>query len=629
MGSTLRRVVSTLLLVVAGCQTAAPEFQPLPVALQLKDGIAERWKLMPPLDPRIGPEENVGRVVPHAQALVVVRRRVPAGVPGPCLALRDDAQVALEHDRWLFGLRSAEGVEVLPCVYDLVLVDSAERVSAYARYPDTKGDTWLPRANVLAFSQNAKHHVIVGASSGTWFAGMPFGVKLEPGVPTASLRFECSLATGAQAFVLGERRWPWNVSLSGRAIDGITGSDLFASFLRHDDGVLFMARGAKPLEWAVWKLDLGTGAAQMLTDSRYILAWPPPEQRSWSERMGHDDRVSYDQAKAYVARPSPHDAGLLWLRRQTGQYEPPPGTAGVLPLVTFAPEYDSADRIAGVSDRLGPDLVPIYYKRRVEQFLVAYDTENGRIWGTASYDFETLSGPLYSQVLLQPSTELSSRVNYDATVLGNTDWVLVQRANDGAWAIGSGMVPEDSEFRTGIEPAQLLAEAERRTQQEQAQFVRNAELAKKLGAQLQQQRRIAAEREREQILETYRWAMQNGSNVYGWSTATQLGGQELVDFALRLGTLSQCEQVLARKDWSDTQKSALEQHVATLKQQRDAEAERARMARAEQQPGPSGGGGGGGGIDWNGWRRETMNAQSANQLGLTGAAFQSYMDRYR
>ena len=157
--------------------------------------------------------------------------------------------------------------------------------------------------------------------------------------------------------------------------------------------------------------------------------------------------------------------------------------------------------------------------------------------------------------------------------------------------------------------------------------MRNAELAKKLGAQLQEQRRLAAVRERERILETYTWAMQNGSNVYGWSTATQLGGQELVNFALQLGTLSQCEQVLARGGWSDEQQSALDQHVAALKQQ--LEAERARLVQAEQQRAASGGGGGGGSIDWGGWRRETMNAQSANQLGLTGEAFQSYMQRYR
>ena len=628
MGSTLRRVVSALLLLVAGCQSAGPGFQPLPIALQLRGDIAERWKLMPPLDPRIGPEEAVGPVISHAQALVVTRRRVPAGVPGPCLALRDDAQIALEHDRWLFGLRSAEGVEVLPCIYDLLLVNDAERVTTYSRYPDTKGDTWLHGVSVLSFSQNAKYHVIVDEVPGAWFEGMPFGVTLEPGIPRAKARLACYLANGSQAFVLGERRWPWNVSHSGRGIDGVTGSDLYASFLRHDDGVLFLARGSKPLEWAVWKLDSGTGEAQMLSDSRYILAWPPPSERGWRERMEHDRFLSWEKARAYVARPSPHDASLLWLRRQTGQYEPPPGTAGVLPLVTFAPEYDSADRIAGVTDRLGPDLVPTYYERRVEQFLVAYDTEAGRMWGTASYDFETLSGPIYSQVLLEPSAELSARVNYDASVLGNSEWVLAQRASDGAWAIGSGALPDDSDFRTGIEPAQLIAQAEQRTQAEQAPLVRNAELAKKLGAQLQEQRRLAAVRERERILETYTWAMQNGSNVYGWSTATQLGGQELVNFALQLGTLSQCEQVLARGGWNDEQQSALDQHVAALKQQR--EAERARLVQAEQQRAASGGGGGGGGgIDWGGWRRETMNAQSANQLGLTGEAFQSYMQRYR
>lgn len=626
MGSPLRRLVSIALLLVAACQSAGPGFQPLPIALQLKGDVAERWKLLPPLDARIGPEESLGTVIPHAQALVVVRRRVPAGVPAPCLALRDDATIALEHDRWLFGLRSAEGVEVLPCIYDLVLADNGERLSAFARYPDTKGDTWLPVASVLAFSQNAKYHVIVDASSKTWFAGMPFGVTLEPGIPRAKTRFEYSLASGAQAFVLGERRWPWNVSASGRAIDGITGSDLFASFLRHDDGVLFMARGSKPLEWAVWKLDPATGDAQMLGDSRYIVAWPPPTKRSWRERMEHDRFASYHDVRPYIARASPHDASLLWLRRQTGQYEPPPGTAGVLPLVTFAPEYDSADRIAGVSDKLGLDLVPTYYLRRVEQFLVAYDTEGGRMWGTASYDFESLSGPIYQQVLLRPSAALSARVNYDASVLGTSDWVLVQRASDGAWAIGNGMVPDESAFRAGVEPELLVAEAERSTEVEQAPLVRNAELAKKLGAQVQEMRRVAAEREREQILQTYTWAMQNGSNVYGWSAATQLGGQELVNFALQLGTLSQCEQVLARGGWSDEQRIALSEHVAALQRSREAEAERARLAQAEQQRASSGGGGG---IDWGGWRRETMNAQSANQLGLTGEAFQSYMMRNR
>jgi hypothetical protein len=84
--------------------------------------------------------------------------------------------------------------------------------------------------------------------------------------------------------------------------------------------------------------------------------------------------------------------------------------------------------------------------------------------------------------------------------------------------------------------------------------------------------------------------------------------------------------VLARGGWSDEQRIALSEHVAALQRSREAEAERARLAQAEQQRASSGGGGG---IDWGGWRRETMNAQSANQLGLTGEAFQSYMMRNR
>jgi hypothetical protein len=624
-----RRFVTLGLLLLAACQSSGPGFQPLPIALRVDADVSARWGQMPALDPRVGPEENLGSFVNHAQALQVVRRRVPAGVPAPCLALRDDAQIALDHDRWLFGLRSVEGVEVLPCIYDLVLADTSETISAFARYPDTQGHTWLRLHWVLAFSQNSKFQVLVSEAPGRWYEHMPFGVTIEPGVPRAKQRLAFRNVPGDQAIVLGERRWPWNVSSEGRAIDGTSGSELYASFLRHDDGVLFAARGPNGRDWAVWKLDPDTGNATALGDSRYIFAWTPPASRDWRGRLEHDERTSYDDVLPYVARPSPHDASLLWLRRQTGQYEPPPGTQGVIPLLTLPARYESVSKIANWPGRNEQDLVPVRYVRRVEQFLVAYDTASGRMWGTASPDFESLSGPLYSQVMLRRSPALSTRVNYDAKVLGASEWVLVQRASDGAWAIGYGCVPDATAFRAGVEPDQLVAEAELAVEKEQVPLVKNAELAKVLDQQMQELRRLAAEAERakqrEEALRIYTWAMQNGSNVYGWSSATQLGGQELVDFALRLGTLGQCEQVLANNVWNDAQTAALTQHVAALKAQRAAEAERARAI--EQQH--SGSGGGGGGIDWNGWRRETMNAQSANQLGLTGEAFQSYMMRYR
>lgn len=621
--------MSSCLLLLAACQSSGPGFQPLPIALRVDADVSARWRQVPTLDPRVGPEENLGSFVNHAQALQVVRRRVPAGVPAPCLALSDDAQVALDHDRWLFGLRSVEGVEVLPCIYDLVLADNGETMSAFARYPDTRGNTWLRIHWVLAFSQNSKFQVLVSEAPGRWYEHMPFGVTIEPGVPRARQRLAFRNVPGDQAIELGERKWPWNVSSEGRAIDGTSGSDLYASFLRHDDGVLFAARGPNGRDWAVWKLDPGTGDATVLGDSRYIFAWTPPENRDWRGRMEHDERASYQDVKPFVARPSPHDASLLWLRRQTGEYEPPPGTAGVIPLLTLPARYESVSKLANWPGLHEQELVPVRYVRRVEQFLVAYDTTNGRMWGTASHDFETLSGPLYSQVMLRRSPALSTRVNYDAKVLGAAEWALAQRASDGAWAIGYGCVPDASAFRLGVEPDELVAEAELAVENEQVMFVKNAELAKVLDKQMQELRRLAAEgeraRQREEALRIYTWAMQNGSNVYGWSAATQLGGQELVDFALRLGTLGQCEQVLAGNVWNDAQTAALTQHVAALKAQRDAEAERTRAIGEHH----TGAGGGGGGIDWSGWRRETMNAQSANQLGLTGEAFQSYMMRYR
>lgn len=632
MPSCLRRLALLGLLTLTACESAGPGFQPLPLALRVEGEVQSRWHQVPLLDPRTGPVEVLGRMTGHVQALVAVRRRVPAGVPAPCLALRNDTLVALDRDRWLFGVQTEDGIEVLPCIYDLVLARNDESVTAYSRYPDTKNDTWMPVDSALEYSNGGKWHVAVGEAVGAWFDDMPIGVQVEPGVPRARNRFRFRNVPGSQAVELGDRSWPWHVSSEGRAIDGISSSDLYASFLRHDDGVLFAARGPNGRDWAVWKLAPSTGAVQQLTDSRYVFAWPPPSQRDWRSRMGHDEQTKYSSVKPYVARPSPNDPSLLWLRRQTGEYEPPPGTAGVVPLVTFPPKYKTVSQIAGLNDLQDQRLVPANYVRRVEQFLVAYDTEAGRMWGTASNDFATLSGPLYSQVLLRRSTALTTRVGYEVDAMGAAEWVLVQRASDGAWAVGHGFVPEDSRFRVGVEPDHLVAAAEQEVDREQAPLVHNAEVAKVLDANMQELRRLAAEgqraRERAEAMGIYTWAMQNGSNVYGWSSATQLGGQELVDFALRMGTLSQCEQVLARSEWSESQRASLTQHVEGMRQQKAAE-EAARVADAQRQSASAGGGGGGGGIDWNGWRRETMNAQSANQLGLTGEAFQNYMQRHR
>jgi hypothetical protein len=612
------------------CETVAP-YQPPVETIRIEDEAAARWRQVPPLDPRIGPEEVIAPITNHAAALVVVRRRVPAHVPAPCPALADDAVLALPTERWLFGVRTWDGREVLPCHFGLVLSSHNGTVRAFHRYPDTAHDTWLPAEWAHAFAASGKHYVSVNTRHSPWFDGMPLGVTLEPGLPRAKVELRYHSVPGDQGVHLGDRRWPWHLSQQGHAADGTSGSDLYASFLRHDDGVLFGARAADGKRWAVWRLDTASLAVEVLPEARYVYAWPPPPAYGWRERRQHDREGAWGDVKAYVTRPSPHDPSLLWLRRTTGAFAPPPDTAGVVPLVAHATTYESVTALtgwAGHEDRP----VPVRHATRVEQFLVAYDLPGGRRWGVASHDFTRVSGPRFAQVLLRPSPALTQRVAYRGEDLGACHWVLAQRASDGAWAIGYGHVPDDAAFRTGIEPDALLAEAERTTEAELAPLVANAKLAKVLDEALTAARAAAAarrqEEQRAEAQRVYDQAMAYGSNFQGWNAATQLGGKALFDFAMRLGTLAQCEQVVGRLDQDARQHEHLTARIAALRQQKEADEAAAAAAQRAANTG-GGGGGGGGGTDWSGWRRETMNAQSANQLGLTGEAFSNYMQRHR
>jgi hypothetical protein len=617
-----RLAMLAVALLAAGCETVAP-YEPPVQTIRIDPEVASRWASVPPLDPRILPVEVVGPIVNHAAALVLVRRRVPANVPAPCPALADEAVLAMPEERWLFGLRTWDGREVLPCHYGLVIGGTG-----FYRYPDTDHDTWLPAEWVSTFEASGRHYVEVNTRWSAWFEGMPLGVSLEPGLPRAQARLHYHSVPYDQGVHVGERKWAWNLSGEGTSAYGIDGSDLYAGFLRHNDGVLFAARrNGVPVE--VWHLDTKTLATKQLVDARYVFAWPPPPALDWQGRMEFDQRGAGTKVKAYVTRAAPSDPSLLWVRRPNGEFTPPPGTAGVVPLVTHASWYSSITKISGVPGN-EERLVPVRHAPRTEQFLVAYDRPEGRVWGTASFDFATISEPYLAQVLLRPSPALSSRIAYDEKMLGTCQWVLAQRASDGAWAIGYGRVPEADAFRVGSNPDDLVAAAERRVIAEHEPMVANAKLARVINEMVAAQRAAEAKRRameaRADAQRRYDHAIAIGSNFHGWSAALELGGEPLLLFLVKLGTIAQCEQVLARGYHGDAEEKILRDQIAFLRQKQAAEQAALQAAAAARS---SGGGAGGGGIDWSGWRRETMNAQSANQLGLTGEAYSQYMLRHR
>ena len=161
-------------------------------------------------------------------------------------------------------------------------------------------------------------------------------------------------------------------------------------------------------------------------------------------------------------------------------------------------------------------------------------------------------------------------------------------------------------------------------------MVANAKLARVINEMVAAQRAAEAKRRameaRADAQRRYDHAIAIGSNFHGWSAALELGGEPLLLFLVKLGTIAQCEQVLARGYHGDAEEKILRDQIAFLRQKQAAEQAALQAAAAARS---SGGGAGGGGVDWSGWRRETMNAQSANQLGLTGEAYSQYMLRHR
>lgn len=611
-------------LILAACESQPP---PPAIAWSIDHdaGVEARWAQIPPLDPRIGPEQVVGTI----HDLQIVSRLVPAGVPAPCLALSDGAMLAHDEPTWLYGARDPSGQTVLPCIYAAVLAapDTPPRVIGYHRYPDVEQAAYLAGEWVTCIRNpgRACHHVFFGDDA--WYECAPLGVSVGNGLPRTQAFLRVVPVTGDYrcGVTVGERRWSWQLP-GNHTADGITLTHLAASLLRHDDGVLFCARATTGNDWSAWRIDPLTQKVAELAGTHYVFTVPPPPTADPAAVRRHHASVHdlRDDLRAYVTKPSPADPSLRWLRRQDGSFAPPPGTAGVQPLPAHAALYEP------VSPQHSHQLVPVQYLPRVEQFLVAYDTPAGRRWGLASHDFSTVTGPLYQRVRWIDSPALTQRVGFFPDVLGRAQWLVLQRDADGIWELHPGSGLPGTAPRAGAEPEALAAAADVDVQAEQQPFVANAELRDRLNriAAAAEAHRAAQVRAAElaEARRSYDWAIANGDGFRAFKAARILGNDALYSLVMRgLCSSSQAEEVLATGGWNEQQKSTLQANIANLQ----AREQEQRLAAQQARQQAAGSGSGGGGIDWAGWRRETMNAQSANQLGLTGEAFQSYLQRHR
>lgn len=596
-------LVTTCLFCLGACGEVAT--RPEPAYTVVVDGLnmdGDYLARMEISDPRVGPEEVVGKIW---RDFDLVRRRVPAGVPVLCPALSAYGPVSKPVDRFVYGLRTPQGERMLPCVYDLVDVRDGSMIG-WHRFPQTDAVLFFPAQSCRVHDRR----VLVSQVANQRVSNYALGVREVDGIPRASEHFDFQL----ERISLGRRSWPlWSPAVSSGYFmwGGMTLYKHAASILRHDRDLVFYAPEVAYGRSEVWRIDIETCNVERIRDASYAFAYA----------IGMDDSSTVDtddppldKIRAYVTKPAPHDAGLVWIRRPDGVFAPPPGTVGCVPLVRHGPRCD---------DPLVKQL-PTSWQLATEQFLLAYDTPEGRRWGTADHDFAQVTGPIYRQILLRESPALNARLNYPLERFGSAYWVLAQRDRDGAWGIAHGRVAEDSAFRVVTDIEELVDKAEL---QQQDMNAHHGKLAEKLGQHYAVMAKMDAKRQAEQRAERQRQfeqALAASRGLQAWSLAIQLGDEAMRRYALStLATRDQRKQVLQSRTLPDDVRERIEALMAAEEKRR---ADAAAQAR-QQAPGAAAGSTGN--TDWSGWRRETMNAQSANQLGLTGQAYQDYMQRHR
>lgn len=517
----------------------------------------------------LGPVEDVHEI----GELRIVRQRVPAGVAAPAADVALGANTftiaSTATDRWMYGVKDHADRWLLPCFYDQVVCGDG----AATAFHRVGGDVFVSAASVTVTAPRIEVRF-----SASYDYDSPYSSHQVAVLRTDDSRppvVERQMLVQRDAIQVGERRWQGFRGVPAGARN-TNDSEWPAYLASHHARVVGAEDSFNCLNRHVWPNRHGVWFCAPRGNGGLWQMW------FWAADTGavteHDDvrcivRRSEQDSRALplLARPAPGDANLLWpWHEDTRQFAAPPGTSGVVPL-TFqvtrqAPIHNLLRPTPQHGDQWKDILLTTGYSTTVDEFLVAYDVGGVRRWGTMNRELGAETGPIYARIEFRRSQELERRLHYRAKEHGVSSWVLAQRQDDSAWSIGHGRVAARAESFLREPPERLVEAAEA----------------------------MVADLNREQ-LRRYRL-------------------------------------------YEDAQRSADREfeHRELLRKERlaAAEAEQARLAKAAaeraatERAAPSAPSGGGGGESYEQWRKSTWASIEANQRGLTGSAFSSYMDRY-
>lgn len=516
----------------------------------------------------LGPVEEVRA----AGELRIVRQRVPAGVAAPVADVDRGANTFViataAADRWLYGVKDHADRWLLPCFYDQV-VASGGGATAFHR---VDGDVYINAAEVQVTPRRIEVQFVEGYDYDSPYLSHRIAVlRTDEQRPPV---VERQMFVRRDVIQVGERRWQAFRGVPAGA-KNTNDSEWPAYLASHHARVVGAEDAYHCLNRHVWPNRHGVWFCAPRGNAGLWQMW------FWAADTGavteHDDvrcilrRSDQDtRALPLLARPAPGGAGLLWpWHEDTRQFAAPPATLGIVPLtfqVTRQAPIHNLLRPTPQSDQWKDILLTTGYWTTVDEFLVAYDVGGVRRWGTMNRELGAATGPIYAQVEFRRSQELERRLHYRAREHGVSSWVLAQRVDDGAWSIGHGRIAARPESFLRESPERLVAAAEA------------------MVADLNQE---------------------------------QLRRYRLYEDAQRSADRWFEQQELLRKE----QQAAAEAAQARLAK---AAAERAATERRATSSPSSGGGG----DSYAEWHKSTWASIEANQRGLTGSAFSSYVDRY-